>query len=145
MANTKYVTLENLGLNNELMRKYSDANDETIKALIDAVSAQIDVLNGDGEGSVNKTVTDEIAKIVADAPDSLNTLKELSDWITTHTSDAAAMNTAIAENKTAVETLNEKVEALEAADLPVATEDDIRGLWATTDPGEDNSPETATE
>ena len=54
---------------------------------------------------VNSTVTTEIAKVVADAPESLNTLKEMSDWIAGHEDDASAMNSAISDNKTAITAL----------------------------------------
>ena len=72
-------------------------DDTEIKADIQANTAAIGVLNGEAtvEGSVKKTVTDEIAKVVAGAPESFDTLKELSDWIATHGQDAAEMNSAI--------------------------------------------------
>lgn len=54
---------------------------------------------------VNSAVTTEIAKVVADAPESLNTLKEMSDWIAGHENDASAMNSAISDNKTAIASL----------------------------------------
>lgn len=54
---------------------------------------------------VNSTVTTEIAKVVADAPEDLNTLKEMSDWIAGHEDDASAMNSAISDNKTAITAL----------------------------------------
>lgn len=54
---------------------------------------------------VSSTVTTEIAKVVADAPESLNTLKEMSDWIAGHEDDASAMNSAISDNKTAITAL----------------------------------------
>lgn len=54
---------------------------------------------------VNSTVTTEIAKVVADAPEDLNTLKEMSDWIAGHEDDASAMNSAISDNKTAIAAL----------------------------------------
>ena len=44
---------------------------------------------------MKKTVSDEIAKVVAGAPESFDTLKEVSDWISTHGQDAASMNSAI--------------------------------------------------
>lgn len=37
------------------------------------------------------------------APESLNTLKEIADWITNHAESASAMNTQIQANKKAVE------------------------------------------
>ena len=54
---------------------------------------------------VNSAVTTEIAKVVADAPESLNTLKEMSDWIAGHENDASAMNSAITDNKNAITAL----------------------------------------
>lgn len=43
-------------------------------------------------------ISEEIAKIIADAPTSFDTLKEIADWISTHQSDASAMNSAIQTN-----------------------------------------------
>ena len=65
----------------------------------------ITTLNGTGVGSVTKTVADAVAKIVADAPESFNTLKEISDWITTHSSSASNMNSQIQTNKTGIANL----------------------------------------
>lgn len=132
-TNEKIVTLTLLALNNELATKYVDDADAVLKALIDTVSAKLAVLEGEDEGSIKKTVADALAEIVAGAPESLDTLKELSDWISSHASDASAMNTAIQENASDISTLNGKVEALETANLEVATEEEIRALWATTD------------
>lgn len=78
-----------------------NANETTISSHTTAIAT----LNGEGEGSVKKTVTDEIAKVVADAPESLDTLKEISDWISSHESDASAMNSAIQTNKTDIASL----------------------------------------
>ena len=78
-----------------------NANETTIQSHTTALAT----LNGEGEGSVKKTVTDEIAKVVADAPESLDTLKEISDWISSHESDASAMNSAIQTNKSDIDTL----------------------------------------
>ena len=78
-----------------------NANETTIQSHTTALAT----LNGEGEGSVKKTVTDEIAKVVADAPESLDTLKEISDWISSHESDASAMNGAIQTNKSDIATL----------------------------------------
>ena len=54
------------------------------------------------EAKVIKIIEDEIAQIIANAPDDLNTLKEIADWISTHEDSASAMNTAILANKTAI-------------------------------------------
>lgn len=81
---------------------------------ISGLRTDVDKLNGDAtvEGSVDYKVAQEIAKIVADAPESLDDLKEISTWITTHETDAAGMNLAIQNNKTAIETLESYVGTL---------------------------------
>ena len=48
---------------------------------------------------ITSAVTAKIAEVVADAPEDLDTLKEIADWISAHANDAAAMNTQITENK----------------------------------------------
>ena len=72
-------------------------DDTEIKSKVQTNTDAIGVLNGEAtvEGSVKKTVAGEIAKVVAGAPESFDTLKELSDWIATHGQDAAEMNSAI--------------------------------------------------
>jgi hypothetical protein len=47
-------------------------------------------------------ITEKVAEIVADAPEDFDTLKEISDWISHHEDSAAAMNTAIQQNTTAI-------------------------------------------
>ena len=51
---------------------------------------------------ITAEVTAKIAQIIAEAPENLNTLKEIADWISTHEDSASAMNTAILANKTAI-------------------------------------------
>ena len=53
----------------------------TLQSNINNANAAIDILTGDGEGSVIKIVKDEIAEVVASAPDTLDTLKEIADYI----------------------------------------------------------------
>ena len=45
------------------------------------------------------SVAYQIAQIVAGADESFDTLKEIADWITTHKTDAATMNSQISTNK----------------------------------------------
>lgn len=47
-------------------------------------------------------ITEKVAEIVADAPEDFDTLKEISDWIDSHEDSAAAMNSAIQANATAI-------------------------------------------
>lgn len=86
----------------------------TLEASTAANTAAIETLNGDEttEGSVKKQVADAIAAIVADAPESLDTLKEISDWISSHAESAAAMNSDIQANATAINALQTLVGTL---------------------------------
>lgn len=96
---------------------------QTVQGEIDALqSSKQNTLAFDGTYNAEtnkvatvKTVADKLAEIVADAPDSFNTLKEMSDWITEHADSAAAMNSAIQTNtdnigvlQTSFEELNKK-------------------------------------
>lgn len=68
------------------------------------------------DGRANKTVreiaSEEVAKIVNGADESFDTLKEVADWISTHGTDAATMNTQINANKAAIEKLNGTAETV---------------------------------
>lgn len=79
------------------------------KADATAIPSKVSELTNDSNyqtaEQVNSTVTTEIAKVVADAPEDLNTLKEMSDWIAGHENDASGMNSAISDNKTAITAL----------------------------------------
>ena len=55
----------------------------------------ITTLNGNGEGSVSKAVSDAVSTLIDGAPDTFDTFKEISAWITEHGEDATAMTTAI--------------------------------------------------
>lgn len=87
-------------------------DDTEVKAGIAANTAAISTLNGTGEGSVSKAVADGIASIIADAPESFDTLKEISDWISGHESDAASMNSSISSNTAAITALQNLVGTL---------------------------------
>jgi hypothetical protein len=90
----------------------SEYNDTEIKKSIKANTDAIGVLNGTGDGSVDKKVADAVASIVANAPAAYDTLKEISDWISTHTDDASAMNSSIQANKTDIANLAKLVGTL---------------------------------
>lgn len=100
--------------------KIAEVNGDA-SALADRVTANEDaikVINGDSskEGSIKKTVADAVAAVVADAPESFDTLKEIAEWIAKDTEnengfDAAnrivALETAVADNDTTVKGLIE--------------------------------------
>ena len=53
-------------------------------------------------GQITAEVTAKIAELVANAPEDLDTLKEIADWISAHADGASAMNTAILANTEAI-------------------------------------------
>ena len=76
------------------------------KAAVAALQRLIDILNSDSnvDGSVKKTVADAIARVVAGAPEDLDTLKEIADYIASDKTGAAQMTAAIS----GLQTLTEK-------------------------------------
>lgn len=80
-------------------------DDSTLKAEVNKNTAAIATLNGTGDGSVKKAVSDAVAALVNGAPEAYDTLKEISDWISSHASDAAGMNSQIKTNKEDIATL----------------------------------------
>lgn len=68
---------------------------------------------------VTKAISDKIAEVISDAPESFDTLKEISDWISGHENDASAMNSAIKDNKSAITTLQtDKADKTEIPTVP---------------------------
>lgn len=61
------------------------------------------------KAETDRHISDEVARIVSDAPEDFDTLRELSDWIATHEESAAAMNSAIQANTAGVAALNTEV------------------------------------
>lgn len=69
----------------------------TLEGRVAANEGAIEVLNGEGEGSVKKQVADAVAGVVASAPEDFDTLKEVADWIASDTTGAAKMQADIAK------------------------------------------------
>ena len=90
-----------------LINKIVGDSATTIQTQVKANKDAIDVLNGgaEKEGSVAKQVADAVASIVAEAPEAYDTLKEISDWISSHSDSAATMNSNITANKNAIDSL----------------------------------------
>ena len=66
-------------------------------------------------GQITAEVTAKIAEIVANAPEDLDTLKEIADWISAHANDVSAMNTQINTNKNNIAALQTSVAGKAAA------------------------------
>ena len=64
---------------------------------------------------ITSAVAAKIAEVVANAPEDLDTLKEIADWISAHADDAAAMNTQITENKSNIATNTSDISALKTS------------------------------
>ena len=93
-------------------KAYADGlvyDDAELAGRVEATEGAIDVLKGEGEGSVKKSVADAIAGVIASAPEDFDTLKEVADWIANDTTGAAAMQNAVSVNATAI--ANEKSRA----------------------------------
>ena len=92
------------------------------KADVTSIPSKISELVNDSNyqtaEQISSTVTTEIAKVVADAPENFDTLKEMSDWIAGHENDASTMNSAISDNKTAITSLqNSKADTSSVIDI----------------------------
>ena len=61
---------------------------------------------------ITSAVAAKIAEVVANAPEDLDTLKEIADWIKNHANDAAAMNTQIQTNKNNIATNTSDISAM---------------------------------
>ena len=64
---------------------------------------------------ITSAVAAKIAEVVANAPEDLDTLKEIADWIKNHANDAAAMNTQINTNKSNIATNTSDITALKTS------------------------------
>ena len=62
----------------------------------------LNVLTGNGEGSIRKAISDKIAEVVASAPEAFDTLKEIADWVGEHEKDALALQKSITANANAI-------------------------------------------
>ena len=115
-------TVADLAQNSATKTELNTTN-ANVKANADAIA----VLNGDGVGSVSAAVAAGIAEVVAEAPESFDTLKEVADWIANDTTGAAAMQADVAQLKKdvadhetrlgtaedAIETLQDEMDAVE--------------------------------
>lgn len=79
-------------------------DDTALSGRVTANETAITKLNG--SSTTKGSVAYQIAQIVAGADEKYDTLKEISDWIGTHTDSAATMNSQITANKEAIAKLN---------------------------------------
>lgn len=100
----------------------------TVKAQVETNKTDIETLVGsDTDKSARTIASEEVAKIVAGADTAYDTLKEISDWISGHTTDAATMNSDINALKTTVGDADSGL-VKDTADLKTAVGDSTKGL-----------------
>ena len=88
-----------------------EANDAKIKENADKMATREDLDNTAAQ--IREQISIKISEIVADAPESFDTLKEISDCISTHEGSAPTMNSSIAANTKAIEEINSKLSNIE--------------------------------
>lgn len=64
---------------NELFDSELHIRIEGLRERMDNVEDTLDILQGDGDGSIKKMISDEIDSLVDGAPEDLDTLKEIAD------------------------------------------------------------------
>lgn len=87
------------GLKEDLTNALNEAKEYTDSEVKNNTN-KLNILNGTGEGSVIKTVKDEIAKVVDGAPEQFNTLKEISEYLNSHEDVASGLVESITKLET---------------------------------------------
>lgn len=141
---------------NDFTNAYRDKIDDTYtKSETDtALAGKVDKVSGKGlstndftntyknkvDNTYTKTETDsaiagKIAEVVAEAPESFDTLKEIADWIDTHADSASAMNSAIQANAANIEKKVDKVSGkdLSTNDFTTAYKDKIDDTYSKSE------------
>ena len=126
------------GKDEELDGKISDEETRASEKEAELESA-IETLNGEGEGSVKKTAEDaaaaEVAKVVAEAPEDLDTLKEVADYIAADKTKAAEIETKLSDLEDKDDVLQENIdnEQQRASEAEEALQAAIDGKAAQAD------------
>lgn len=86
-------------------------------AVADEAKAAVDILVGEGEGSVKKIAEDAaaeaVAAVVAGAESDFDTLKEVADWIASDKEGSAALQVSVSNNTESINTINTNIATLE--------------------------------
>lgn len=100
---------------------------DQLQADVDAVEAKVATLVGeDTDKSARAIAAEEVAKVVANAPEDFDTLKEMSDWLSGHETDAAGMNSAIQDNATAISNEVTRAKAAEGVNAQAIADEAAR-------------------
>lgn len=116
---------------NNIVSETNDALD-SLDTKIKSNKNAIDILNG--SSTTEGSVAYQIAQIVAGADTSFDTLKEIADWISTHSSDATEMNSNIKANADAIEELRELIGDIDVSEqIEAALKKDGVNIYATVE------------
>ena len=103
-------------------------DDTALASRVTTVEGKVTTLIGDDASKSARTIaSEEVAKIVAGADASYDTLKEIADWISSHKTDATAMNSAIVALEAIVDGIGD-TEAGEKATVVAYVTDAIAAL-----------------
>ena len=108
-----------VNVNNKIstaISEYEEKDDAQELSLINDLYARIiEELNNRGYITitvVEQKIQEEIVKVVNGASDDFDTLKEISDWISSHGSSAASMNSQIKKNEADIFTIQTDIETI---------------------------------
>lgn len=90
------------------------AADDALSKRVTAVETTTTRLDGDADtdGSVKNQIATAVAKIMDNPDETLNSIKELVDWVTNHETEALTMGNDIAANKKAIAEIEKLVGTL---------------------------------
>lgn len=77
-------------------KAYAESLAERSSQAESALAARLDVIEGEGEGSMKKAAADAVAEVVAGADSDFDTLKEVADWIANDTTGSAKLQSDVA-------------------------------------------------
>lgn len=81
---------------------------ELITSNIGTLTDEVGVLTGDGDGSIVDTVSKEIAKIVSDSPEDLETLRDIADFISSDPTKASQIVSTLDDHEDRISDIEEK-------------------------------------
>ena len=123
-------------INEALGSKLESSDLDTINSSIESINSSIEGINSaldskleasdlsdlegkvatlvgaDADKSVRKIASEEVAKVVDNAPSTFDTLKEIADWIASHPDSVAELNSRLNSVKESVSTLSSTVAGL---------------------------------
>lgn len=124
VLNKFFLDYEGLALYDELIKNYIDSNlgdtDKELRQWLEQVElsdmaahAQLIELQADenSPGSIKNEIKKAVDALVDEAPETLDTLKEIADWISTN-EDTASLITRVAKNEKDIVELREDYDAI---------------------------------